>query len=81
MVSESNPADELIVEIGRVRDPETLVWLEGELGRWSECWKEWVAVQREGGRRLDRGLIDRIVCAVKERRAELEANRESGGES
>lgn len=36
MVSKPDPLDELIAEIGRSTDPETLAWLAGEVERWSK---------------------------------------------
>jgi len=59
----SNPLDDLLAEIGRVSDPETLAWLEGEVERWGE----WAASMRG----LDCGWIDQIAHAVDERRAEI----------
>jgi hypothetical protein len=32
----SNPLDDLLAEIGRVSEPETLTWLEGENERRAE---------------------------------------------
>jgi len=59
----SKPLDDLIAEIGRVSDPETLTWLEGEVERWGE----WAA----SARGLDCGWIDQIAHAVSARRAEI----------
>jgi len=61
----SNPLDDLLAEIGRVSDPETLTWLEGEVERWGE----WAAGMRSRG--LDCGWIDQIAHAVNERRAAI----------
>jgi len=66
----SRPLDDLIAEIGRVSEPETLTWLEGEVERWSE----WAASMRARGQ--DCGWIDQIVHAVSERRAELRGGRD-----
>jgi len=72
VVSTPNPLDDLIAEIGRVNEPETLTWLEGEVERWGE----WAASMRARGHRLDSDWIDQIAHAVDERRAEI---RERGG--
>jgi hypothetical protein len=62
-----NPLDDLLAEIGRVSDPETLTWLEGEVERWGE----WAVSMRARGHQLDSDWIDQITHAVSERRAEL----------
>ena len=71
MVSTPNPLDDLIAEIGRVSDPETLTWLEGEVERWGE----WAAIMRDRGHRLDSDWIDQIAHAVHARRAEIGGGR------
>lgn len=70
-MTKADPLDELLAEIARISDPETLIWLEGEAERWSELAR---------GLELVAGCFDRIVQAVKARRAELAANQDSGGE-
>jgi len=68
----STPLDDLIAEIARVSEPETLTWLEGEVERWGE----WAASLRTRGHQLDSDWIDQIAHAVDERRAEI---RQRGG--
>ena len=68
----SNPLADLLAEVGRVSDPETLTWLEGEVERWGE----WAAGMRARGHQLDSDWIDRIARGVDARRAEI---RERGG--
>ena len=63
----TNPLDDLLAEIGRVSEPETLTWLEGEVERWGE----WAATMRARGHRLDSHWIDRIAHAVNTRRAAI----------
>ena len=65
----SNPLDDLLAEIGRVSEPETLTWLEGEVERWGE----WAASMRARGQ--DCGWIDQIAQAVNARRAEIGGRR------
>ena len=63
----TNPLDDLLAEIDRVGDPETLTWLEAEVERWGE----WAAGMRARGHQLDSDWIDQIAHAVEARRAEI----------
>jgi hypothetical protein len=67
VVNTPNPLDDLLAEIGRVSEPETLTWLEGEVERWGE----WAARMRARGHQLDSDWIDQVGHAVNERLAQL----------